>query len=372
MTAIDRRSFLGALGAAVAGTFYPGQGFTAEGRPLFVSACFAEDGKNAAVAVFSLDGEMLFNTRLPERGHDIAIRPGAADLVVFARRPGNWAAIIDRVTGTVRRVVTSPEGRHFYGHGVFSADGGLLYATENSVATGEGLLGIYDAAGDYRRVGEMPSFGIGPHDLAYLPGHRHIVVANGGIRTNPETGREILNKDRMEPSLAIVDPAGGSVLLKVDLGPDLRGLSIRHLAVSPRGETVFGCQFEGDETGMPALVGTLTPDGRTRFLEMPEDALDSMRNYVGSVALDASGRIAVATSPIGNMMAFWDLESGRFLGRRRMSDVCGVAPTPSEGIFLATSGNAGVRLAPVGQNDLKPLGGTELGRWVWDNHVRRV
>lgn len=371
MTVIDRRSFLGALGAAVAGTFYPKSALAASERPLFVSACF-EGEKTASVAVFSLDGEMLFNTRLPDRGHDIAIRPHSNELVVFARRPGNWAAIVDRATGEVRRVVTSAEGRHFYGHGVFSRDGDLLYATENKIRTGEGILGIYDAKNGYRRIGEMPSFGIGPHDLAHLPGQRHIVVANGGIRTNPETGREMLNKDRMEPSLAIVDPVDESVLLKVELGVALKGLSIRHLAVSPRGETVFGCQFEGDESEMPALVGLLTPDGKTRFLDMPDDALDAMRNYVGSVALDSAGRIAAATSPIGNTIAFWDLESGRFLGRRRMSDVCGVAAAPAEGVFLATSGNAGVRLAPISEEDLKPLDGTQLGRWVWDNHVRSI
>ncbi|MCB8823247.1 DUF1513 domain-containing protein [Microvirga rosea] len=368
MTVIDRRSFLGALGAAVAGSFYPRRAYAAGERPLFVSACFA--GENAAsVAVFSLDGEMLFNTRLPDRGHDIALRPASSDLVVFARRPGNWAAIVDRMSGEVRQVVTSPEGRHFYGHGVFSADGALLYATENHVAAGDGVLGIYDARNGYRRVGEMPSFGVGPHDLAYLPGNRHIVVANGGIRTNPQTGREILNKDQMEPSLAIVDPSSESVLLKVDLGPDLKGLSIRHLAVSPRGETLFGCQFTGDDTEMPALVGTLMPDGKSRFLEMPDDALDAMRNYVGSVALDASGTFAAATSPVGNTIAFWNLDTGRFLGRRRMSDVCGVVAAPMDGVFLATSGNSGVSLAPVAQDQLKSLGGTELGRWVWDNHV---
>lgn len=371
MTVIDRRSFLAGLSAAIAAPAGMRSAFAGTPEPLFVSACL--DGNDAAsVAVFGFDGRMVFNTRLPERGHDIAIRPHATDLVVFARRPGNWAAIIDRTTGKVATVVTSPKGRHFYGHGVFSADGRILYATENKMTSGEGMLGIYDAAAGYRRVGEMPSFGIGPHDLAYLPDHRHIVVANGGIRTHPETGREILNKDEMEPSLALVDPQSGDVLFKTDLGADLKGLSIRHLAVSDAGETVFGCQFEGNQDDMPALVGTLDRDGKTRFLEMPEDDLNALKNYVGSVTLDASGRIAAATSPRGNTIAFWDLPSGRYLGRRRMSDVCGIAAAPVEGVFLATSGNAGVRLAPVTAKELQSLGGTELDRWIWDNHTRRV
>ncbi len=373
MTAIDRRSFLASLGATLAGSLAGGRALAnpAAAAPLFVSACL-DSADAAAVAVFSLDGEMIFRTSLPDRGHDIAIRPGSPDLVAFARRPGNWAAIIDRRTGAVSRVITAPPGRHFYGHGVFSADGSLLYATENRMATGEGLLGLYEPASGYRRIGEMPSFGVGPHDLAFLPGQARMVVANGGIRTHPDTGREILNKDAMEPSLAIIDPRGQTVLASVDLGPSLKGLSIRHLAVSPAGETVFGCQFEGDRDEMPALVGILTPDGRTRFLDMPEDDLDAMENYVGSVTLDATGRIAAATSPKGNTIAWWDLETGRYLGRRRMSDVCGIAPAPLAGVFLATSGNAGVRLAPVAASDLAPLGGTQLDRWIWDNHLRRL
>jgi uncharacterized protein len=116
----------------------------------------------------------------------------------------------------------------------------------------------------------------------------------------------------------------------------------------------------------------MSPDGHTRFLEMPDDDLDALENYVGSVTLDASGRIAAATSPKGNTIAWWDLTTGRYLGRRRMSDVCGVAATPVEGVFLATSGNSGVRLAPVSQADLAPLGGTELDRWIWDNHTRSL
>jgi hypothetical protein len=370
VTGIDRRSFLAALAAGVSG-FGTGAAFADQGEPLFVSAC-TDSSNRHAVAVFSLDGRMKFSTALPDRGHDISIRPQSRDLVVFARRPGDWAAVIDRGTGIVSRVIIAPKGRHFYGHGVFSGDGSLLFATENHMSSGSGVLGIYDAQAAYKRVGEMPSFGIGPHDLAYLPGGKHIVVANGGIRTHPDTGREMLNKDDMEPGLAVIDPISQTALVSVVLGPKLKGLSIRHLAVTPQGETVFGCQFEGDRDEMPALVGVMTPDGKTRFLEMPDDDLDAMENYVGSVTLDAAGRIAAATSPRGNMIAWWDISSGRYLGRKRMSDVCGIAPAPKDSLFLATSGNSGVRLAPVSSGDLRPLGGTELDRWIWDNHARLV
>lgn len=367
---IVRRAFLSTLGAAL----LPARGRAGTAEAVYVSACTdAHEGTRAAA--FDAEGRLLFATRLPARGHDVAPRPGSAELVVFARRPGNWAAILDRRDGTLRQVILAPEGRHFYGHGAFV--GGLLHATENAVATGEGVIGLYNAADNYRRVGELPSHGIGPHDLALLPDGGvlgpGLLVANGGIRTHPDTGREILNPAAMEPGLAVVDPATGAARLKLDLGPGLKGLSIRHLAMAPSGEAVFGCQFEGEAEAPPALVGVLGREGRTRFLEMPEDHLAGLENYVGEVGLDASGRVAVATSPRGGWAALFDLEAGRYLGRRRLADVCGVAPA-ADGpeTFVITSGNAGVRAARADRSDLARLGGSDLDRWSWDNHLVRL
>lgn len=373
---LDRRSFLAALGTSVA-TGLATAGARARGgaAPMFVSACMdpAERGA-ASVAAFSGDGRLMFATRLPSRGHDASARPGSTEVVVFARRPGNWAAVVDRKTGEVSLVVTTPPQRHFFGHGAFSADGRLLYATENRIGTGEGVLGIYDATAGYGRVGEIPTHGPGPHDLAFLPGREQgrMLVANGGTRTHPGGGREILNPDAMEPSLAVVDVASGDVRLKAELGPALRGISIRHLAAASDGEAVFACQWEGDPTEGPELVGVMGRDGATRFLAMPDDDLASLDNYVGSVALDASERVIAATSPRGGTVAFWDRISGRYLGRRPLPDACGVAPAPARmgvGLFVVSSGNAGVKLAAADAMDLKRLGGTELGAYAWDNHV---
>jgi hypothetical protein len=366
--AIDRRSFLAGLGLAV-GTALAGGG--ARGAvPVYVSCAQAADGSQR-VAAFTGEGRLLFSTALPARGHDVAARPGSRELVVFARRPGAWMAVVDGDAGAVRRVVLAAEGRHFYGHGAFSADGRLLYATENRIDAGDGVLGVYDCAAGYARIGEIPSGGVGPHDLAFLPGAARIVVANGGIRTHPGSGREILNAGALEPSLALVRAGTGEVEETLDLGPDLADLSIRHLAVAPDGAVAFGCQWAGDPFAAPPLVGLREADGRVRMLAMPEDDLISLDNYIGSVALDASGEIVCATSPRGSVAAFFERRSGRYLGRRRLSDVCGAAPAEAEGTFLLTSGNDGVALARVADRDLAALG-ADLARMVWDNHALRL
>jgi uncharacterized protein len=275
----------------------------------------------------------------------------------------------------VRQVIPSAPNRHYFGHGVYSADGRLLYATENRIETGDGVLGVYDASGGYRRIGEAPTFGPGPHDLALLdrPHGGGLLVANGGTRTHPESGREILNSDTMEPSLAVIDLRSGDLEHQVELGPALRGLSIRHLAVAPDGTAAFGCQFEDrDGSNLPLLFGLLTPDGRAELLPMPEDDLAALDHYVGSVGLDASGRLLAATSPRGGTVAFWDLAARRYLGRQRMSDVCGVAPAARDELFVVTSGNDGVRLAQLEATAPAAFGPAELRQRIWDNHLVRV
>ena len=107
------------------------------------------------------------------------------------------------------------------------------------------MLGLYDAADGYRRVGEVDAAGIGPHDIALLPDGRTLAVANGGILTLPETGRAMLNVDSMQPSLNLIEAASGRLVDAQRLAPELHQLSIRHLAQAPDGLIAAGMQWEG-------------------------------------------------------------------------------------------------------------------------------
>lgn len=362
---IDRRSLIAALGAAVAAGLAPGRGLAE--APLFAGCRM--DGKGAAsLALFDLDGREVFATELPARGHDVAVSPDGRTLVAFARRPGTWAAVVDRATGRVERTLLAGQGRHFYGHGAFSADGAVMMATENDLAGGDGLVGLYDPRDGWRRIGEVPSRGVGPHDIAPMPGGDLVAVANGGIRTHPESGRDMLNLDTMRPNLALLG-RDGRLVDAFELPDTLRLSSLRHIAVAPDGTIGFGCQHVGPREDAPDLVGILAPGGRLELLPIPED--DNLRfdDYIGSVAFDRSGDVLCATGPQGGVAGFWDVRSRRFLGSARMPDVCGVAAAPAARLFLLTSGNAGVRLARAEPTGLDRLPGAALDRWVWDNHL---
>ena len=155
----------------------------------YLSAAATLTNNRYAVVAVDEDGQIDFDLDLADRGHGLAVRPGGSEAICFARRPGRFALVIDTLAGAVVTEIPAAPSRHFSGHGLFVQGGDLLLATENDETKHQGVIGIYDARANYARLGEFPTFGIGPHDLALLPDGKTLVVANGGIdKRHDDTG----------------------------------------------------------------------------------------------------------------------------------------------------------------------------------------
>ena len=368
---IDRRRALRLLGGGGVAPLLPwplgAKAAERDAQP-YLSAR-ADAGGGYWVSGFMGDGASLFNLPLPGRGHSFAVRPGEREAVHFARRPGRFALVVNLAQGAIVRGLETPPERHFYGHGVFGPDGRMLYATENDFAGERGVISVYDAARDYRRVGEIPSHGVGPHEIALLSDGETLVVANGGIATHPDLPRVKLNLPTMAPSLCYVDRRKGHLLRELRLDPALHRLSIRHLAVSLDDTVAVAMQYEGPQHDRVPLVALQREGGPLRLVEGPRNVLRAMRNYCGSVCFDASGRTIAVTAPRSNLVTFWDVGAGRSLSSVKVSDGCGVAPGAQPGEFLASSGRGGMVVIDAHSGTSRPLavGGLEGARW--DNHL---
>ena len=114
-----RRAFLSAAGAGFAAGLMPRQAAALANAELVIaSACQMPDRTYGAVLA-SERGDVIATLPLPARGHDVVRCPVTGRLAVFARRPGTFAVIFDD-KGNGIHTITSPEGRHFFGHGSFS------------------------------------------------------------------------------------------------------------------------------------------------------------------------------------------------------------------------------------------------------------
>jgi hypothetical protein len=362
VSVVDRRVFLKAAG----GAFLAGLAPDAAAAMLAVDAVFAtayvDREGSYGIALLSEEGHLVHTQPLPDRGHDVAFDPQTGRAVAFARRPGTFAVVFDRTGMTEPSTIAAAPGRHFFGHGVFSPDGRLLYATENDIDAAAGLVGVYDATAGFARIGEFPTHGMDPHELLLMPDGRTLAVANGGIETHPDFGRAKLNLSTMKPSLVFLDRHTGSLVESHELAPDLHQLSIRHMDLDARGRVWFGCQYEGPALDRPPLVGRVQPGSGIALLDMPDDVLSGLRNYVGSVAANpAAGTVAVS-SPQGNRLAVIDAETGMLVADRMLTEVCGLA-ADHDGYFATT-----------GEGCIVPASGEDatLPGYVWDNHILRI
>ncbi|CTQ56820.1 hypothetical protein LP7551_05383 [Roseibium album] len=370
----SRRDFLAALGGLAVG-----QAFTVstlaeslltktdgDASPLFASAYQLANGDYGIGIVDDL-GQMLARISLPGRGHGVAVSPDRTRLVAFARRPGTFAVVIRPFENRSPEVVASETGRHFFGHGCFSADSRLLYAVENDFAASRGVIGIYDLSGhEITRIGEFDAQGIGPHEALLSSDGRTLVVANGGIETHPDKGREKLNLDTMEPSVVFLDVATGGLRTSHALDPSLHQLSLRHMALDAKGRAWVGGQFEGPEDETPPLVAVFSQDDAPKLLATPNRILSNLKNYIGSVTANVTGDVIATSAPRGGQVLFWNVSDGRFLGSQAIVDGCGVAPIDLDS-FLVSDGNGALSFVkdPTLPAEIlaRPPGIS------WDNHM---
>ncbi|KAA0594416.1 hypothetical protein J2848_004852 [Azospirillum lipoferum] len=377
--AVDRRNILGVLAGRVFGgrlvaslsgggllAVLTGKAQAADADTLYLNA-YATAGAEPSFGVAALDrtGKVLFTTATPGRAHGIVSRPGMAEAAVFARRPGRWFQTLSLADGTPGPVVRAPDDRRFTGHGDYSADGRTLYVAEDDVLREEGAIGVYDATDNYRRIGAIPTHGLGPHELILMRDGTTLAVANGGVITHPDTGRAKLNLDSMDSSLTYVEAATGKLLDKVRLPEEHANLGMRHIALLDDGGIAFGVQDERPIGMLQPLAGAHRPgSGAVRLFDTPEDVLSRMQGYVGSVASD--GKTVAASSPMGGIIGLWSATDGAWLGSTALADGCGLAPS-GEG-YLATSG-LGV-IEPV---SVSAEAGPErkAPAFRWDNHLTR-
>lgn len=358
----DRRDFLKAAGTGFLLSLSPAKRALALGTDAMFATAYQHRNGDYGVAVLSEEGKILHSVALPDRGHDITFDPITRRSVVFARQPGTFALVFDHTGRDEPVTIASVRGRHFYGHGVFSPDGALLYATENDFDNAAGMVGVYDARDGFRRVSEFPTHGVGPHELILLGDGRTLAICNGGIETHPDFGRAKLNIPTMKPSFVLVDRINGDLIEKHELPEPLHQLSIRHMDIDAAGTVWFGCQHEGPATEKPLLVGRAARGKELAMLEMPENILGGFRNYIGSVAANREANLVAVSSPQGNALALIEATTGKVVSTNNLVEVCGIAPDRDG--FLASTG-AGRIIEPGGD-------GIDDAEHVWDNHMLRI
>lgn len=359
---LNRRQLL--LSACALGVPGAGLALWAQRQPPLLLSAADQNGSHWLLAT-EPDGRTRFRVPVPYRAHDSAWL-GADLAVFFARRPGRETYLVDTARGELRATLRTSDGLHFCGHGVLSADRQRLFMTEYAYQQRAGVVGVYETHPPFARLGELDTGGLDPHQLALLPDGQTLVVANGGILTHPDSEREMLNLDTMDPSLVYLDSGTGRLLEQVR--PPHHQISLRHLAVTPEGEVIIGAQDHTPdiEHDPHALVFRHRPGTALRALAT--DSWNRQRQYIASVAVSGDGTLALTTTPRGGVISLWHLASGRSLGHFPVPDVAGAAWLEPERGFLVSNGLGQLLCLHTAPEPRLVQTGFNPGL-QWDNHL---
>jgi hypothetical protein len=264
---------------------------------------------------------------VPTRAHGLW-RESGGTLLTVARRPGDWL-LRWRPDGRALAWAWIEADRAFNGHVISSADGRHVFTTETHLETGQGLIGVRDAA-SLQKLAEWPSHGMDPHELL-LDADGSLLVANGGIPTLPETGRLKLNLGCMDSSLVRLDPDRGALLGQWRL--DDSRLSLRHMAwgqndvggVGPAGR-VLGIALQAEHADaaqkLNAPVLALFSGQALHMAAAPR----ALAGYGGDIAF-AAGRFAVSC-PRANGVALYD-STGHWQTFAPLNTACALTADPA-------------------------------------------
>lgn len=271
-----------------------------------------------ALAVIDLDAaapraELI---AIPFLAHGIAIDPGDPARAVLFEKKGPGACVVDLRARTLLGPIATAANRRFYGHGAFSADGRLLYATESLLDRDfAGALVVRDAQ-TFAELGALPTYGAAPHDCQLIDGGRTLVVANGGGAIAGGAA----------PAVCYIDLQSERLLERVELASPR--FNAGHIMVTAAGDLAV---VSAPRDGLPSpnqQLGavSLRPHGGTlTTVQRPEQVVQRMLGETLSVLVNEDSRVVLATHPLGNCVSLWRLDDAEFLGTLELAGPRGVA-----------------------------------------------
>ena len=363
---INRRNFLKISGMNLLGLFFSNSLLACiENKKFRLAAAYNYLQKNY-YGIFNINGDLINKVDLPFRAHDSVIIPFLKQIVIISRRPKNKLYILDLNNKQIVKEITSPTNRHFYGHALYSKKTNLLYVAENLFTFDDersGSLAIYDPSQNYKRVGEYGTQGIGPHEIK-LDNNNNIVVANGGILTNPNFPRVKLNINDIMSNITKVNIYSGKKIRTFNLKKKFKDYSIRHLDIDNNNEVHAGCQVYNRRKKNYGPLAFYSKENILYSYKIPKPLLINLKQYTGSIKLNLYTREIYCSFPKDNRVLVWNMYGKKIIKNYLINDVCGLAYDINNKNILISDGEGCIHSSEP-DNSLKKHFKKEI---KFDNH----
>jgi hypothetical protein len=279
--------------------------------------------------------------------HAVVKNPNAPNKVLVFEKKGTGAAEIDLKENKVINRIQPAKGCAFYGHGAYSKDGKLVYATEYDEDSYVGKMTVRDAA-DFKVTGEFPTHGEWPHDCQFIDDGKTVAITNGGGSLE---GGAI-------PNVSYVEVGSGTLIEKIEFDNEM--INAGHLVISSNGDLAIGHAMREGLDIRESLGGlSLRPkDGKFKSMIVPAEVTGAMKGETLSLCMHEETKIIAATNPYatgGGLVTFWNYETQKYVAKLALEQPRGVALTLDQKFWVISIGkeNPGVILVSTETNELE-------------------
>ena len=264
--------------------------------------------------------------------HGVIKNPTTSQKVLVFEKKGRGGAEIDLKENKVINRIEPGDGMAFYGHGAYSADNKIIYATQYDEETYEGRMVLRDAT-DFKITGDFPTYGEWPHDCQFIDEGKTVAITNGGGNI----------KGGAAPCVTYVDVKTGELIEKIEF--ENAAINAGHLMISGGGDlAVAHAMREGLDT-REALGGlSLRPkDGEFKTMVTPAAVTGAMKGETLSLCMLADKKIVAASNPYGRpngIITFWNYETQKYVDSLEIEQPRGIALTLDKKYWIVTFGKA--------------------------------
>lgn len=274
--------------------------------------------------------------------HGLIFDPRQRDRAWAFEKIGPGACELSLKTGEVIRSISPLAGHQFYGHGAFSPDGKIFYATETRTQDQAGVIVLRDGQTS-QVIGEFPSYGENPHECHLVDQGRTLLVTNGGGDLSTD----------QRASVSSIDVATQKLIRKWVIPVDRWNAG--HLAPFGEGDqrrvVVVSAPRRGLSDQNLGGISVLGGDGQLRAVQGPEEILQKLQGEALSVCIHPTRGIFGVTHPLGNLVTFWGLADQKFRSAISIERPRGLTLTADQSAFLLSYG----KNASLAEIDLQRL-----------------
>lgn len=263
--------------------------------------------------------------------HGVIKHPHRPHQVAVFEKKGRGGCEIDLKQNIITRRIQPSSGGEFYGHGAYSADSRVLYATEYDRETYAGRMVLRDAA-DMKVVGDFPTYGEWPHDCQFIDDGKVVAITNGGGHMDGGS----------EPCVTYVSVPDGRLIERVTF-PNFPWLNAGHLLVGEQGDLAIAHAMREGLHDKEALGGiSLRPQGTSlSTMVSPAGVTGAMKGETLSIVLHEQSSVIAATNPYGKdggLLTFWNMARKEFVSQFEVEQPRGVALTLDGKYWVVTLG----------------------------------